>query len=219
MSNDVKLPHLLSTNRTSKQGTTQPGHLVGNWVQKRSDSRYGAGHGRGQYGFEPFTPTLPSKTPGRKFQTAPTGVGIPSPPAPYRRFGRFRSKKRQHATAEPEYATRKPRRAAKPQRPRRSPATPQVRSAHPPKPHHAASTRKKSEAQTAPRIRMLDYRQKDRQFGDGRYIAQNLLRQFAALNDFSKPSSGSPSASPENMVRFKSIARTTSMVNAATMIV
>ena len=130
-------------------------------------------------------------------------------------FGR---KKRQHATAEPEYATRKPRRAAKPQRPRRSPATPQVRNAHP-KPRLTTSGPKKSEAQAAPRIRMLDYRQKDRQFGDGRYIAQNLPRQFAALNDFSKPSSGSPSASPENMVRFKSIARTTSMVNAATMIV
>ena len=142
MSNDVKLPHLLSTNRTSKQGTTQPGHLVGNWVQKRSDSRYGAGHGRGQYGFEPFTPTLPSKTPGRKFQTAPTGVGIPSPPAPYRRFGRFRSKKRQHATAEPEYATRKPRRAAKPQRPRRSPNTPQGRSARPEAPAHCIETQK-----------------------------------------------------------------------------
>ncbi len=118
MSNDVKLPHLLSTNRTSKQGTTQPGHLVGNWVQKRSDSRYGAGHGRGQYGFEPFTPTLPSKTPGRKFQTAPTGVGIPSPPAPYRRFAAFSVEKNDNMP--PRSRNMQP----------ESPGAPQNRSAH-----------------------------------------------------------------------------------------
>ena len=138
MSNDVKLPHLLSTNRTSKQGTTQPGHLVGNWVQKRSDSRYGAGHGRGQYGFEPFTPTLPSKTPGRKFQTAPTGVGIPSPPAPYRRFAAFSVEKNDNMPPET------PRMQLKSHTPKHAPKAPPRRksAAHTPRnrttPHRRA---------------------------------------------------------------------------------
>ena len=146
MSNDVKLPHLLSTNRTSKQGTTQPGHLVGNWVQKRSDSRYGAGHGRGQYGFEPFTPTLPSKTPGRKFQTAPTGVGIPSPPAPYRRFAAFSVEKNDNMP--PRSRNMQPESPGAPQnRSAHVEAPPRRKSAtHTPKPRHTASRPKKSGA-------------------------------------------------------------------------
>ncbi len=105
------------------------GHLVENWAQKRAVSRYGAGRERRKSDPDHFAPISLSKSPGRKFQTASADVGIPSPPAPYRRFERFRTEKRQHATAKPEHAPQ----SLSCRKPEHSP---KAKKAHPKAPTH-----------------------------------------------------------------------------------
>ena len=55
---------------------------------------------------EPFDSTAHSKSPGRENPPADSNTAKPSPPAPYRRFGRFRTEKRQHAAEEPKRGCR-----------------------------------------------------------------------------------------------------------------
>ncbi len=81
------------TNPRSSRKTPNRDHVVGKWARKRPNQRYGAGQEHEQGGSEPFSLANPSKSPGHKIASATANATAPSLPAPYRRFGRFWTKK------------------------------------------------------------------------------------------------------------------------------
>ena len=84
---------LRTQSRVFVPSCTHAGHLVGNWSQICKIFLFGVLHRAPVAQLAPFRLGQIDKTPGREFRAATAGIGIPSPPAPYRRFGRYRTEK------------------------------------------------------------------------------------------------------------------------------
>ena len=125
-------------------------HLVVFSSRKRTNQRYGAGRKREKGRPKPSRPTTPSKTPGRRNRLEASGATSPPRTAPYRRFGRFQTKKAttcrrktQKGTSEPRLAANRPSAHAKPRHadPQRRPPAKWMNWNKPPSPNREKATR------------------------------------------------------------------------------